>query len=805
MQRRPLYLEIFLVSFAVLLLQIAYTRIFSFKVSSYFTYLIIGFALLGIGSGGVFVALSSRLRALATERWVAVCAPVGALAVGLGYAIVASLPLDLSAQATRPDSIARLVGVCGILYGGFLAMGLVVAAILAGRPLAANRLYAADLAGAGAGCAAAIPLLVWLTPPGCVFAAAAALSAAGVRSALRARWPAAAVGGVALLVPLLGLALGSERLPDPVVDRSKTLSAEERERLEVTPIFSRWSPVFRVDVLESPRWPHLKILAHDGLWGSALWRSESQNAEGATGGPTHHVLPFAVANPEPRVLVIGAAGGHDVLASIELGASHVTAVELNPVTVSLLEEHFADFTGHIPRHEKVTLVNAEGRAFLRSDASQYDVIYFVAPDSFATMNAAQASGFVLVESYLYTVETIQECLRHLNPGGILAMQFGEMDPSRPLRTPRYLATARRAYETLGIPEFPRHVLLAVSELPPLAGVHSFPLSTILLSTTPYDAARIERLFAAAREVPVTKVEHAWGRARGQGVVGGLIDAPREELDALQAGYPYHITPVTDDSPYFWHFVRFANFLPGATVPAHLDPAVARGESALLVMFGVSTAFALVFLLLPFLALRGRWARLPHKRASVPYFAALGLGFMGYEVSLIQKLTLFLGYPTRALTVTLCALLVAAGLGSWLSGRVVERRDRVLLLLVSALLLLTAFYRSGLDRLVDAAGGAPLAARIALAVGVLTPLGLVLGAFLPLGLASVSRASPPELRSEYVAWSWAVNGFFSVVGSILVTIVSMSYGFRTVLLLAAALYVAAGLCLRALPLAQSSES
>jgi len=190
---------------------------------------------------------------------------------------------------------------------------------------------------------------------------------------------------------------------------------------------------------------------------------------------------------------------------------------------------------------------------------------------------------------------------------------------------------------------------------------------------------------------------------------------------------------------------------------------------------------------------------------VPYFAALGLGFMGYEVSLIQKLTLFLGYPTRALTVTLCALLVAAGLGSWLSGRVVERRDHVLLLLVSALLLLTAFYRSGLDRLVDAAGGAPLAARIALAVGVLTPLGLVLGAFLPLGLASVSRASPPELRSEYVAWSWAVNGFFSVVGSILVTIVSMSYGFRTVLLLAAALYVAAGLCLRALPLAQSSES
>ena len=38
------------------------------------------------------------------------------------------------------------------------------------------------------------------------------------------------------------------------------------------------------------------------------------------------------------------------------------------------------------------------------------------------------------------------------------------------------------------------------------------------------------------------------------------------------------------------------------------------------------------------------------------------------------------------------------------------------------------------------------------------------------------------REEYVAWGWAVNGFFSVLGSTLTTVLSMSYGFRTVLLL-----------------------
>ena len=53
MRPKHFYLEIFLVSFAGLLLEISYTRVFSFKVSSYYMFLIIGLALLGIGAGGV--------------------------------------------------------------------------------------------------------------------------------------------------------------------------------------------------------------------------------------------------------------------------------------------------------------------------------------------------------------------------------------------------------------------------------------------------------------------------------------------------------------------------------------------------------------------------------------------------------------------------------------------------------------------------------------------------------------------------------------------------------------------------------
>jgi len=66
--RKEFTLEIFVVSFAAVLLEISYTRLISFKFFYYYTYLVIGFALLGIGTGGVLVAVLRGLRALRPLR-----------------------------------------------------------------------------------------------------------------------------------------------------------------------------------------------------------------------------------------------------------------------------------------------------------------------------------------------------------------------------------------------------------------------------------------------------------------------------------------------------------------------------------------------------------------------------------------------------------------------------------------------------------------------------------------------------------------------------------------------------------------
>ena len=87
------HLEILLISFAALLLEISYTRIVSFKLFYYYTYLVIGLALLGIGyrrrvGGGLRPAAASVDRAIL--QWGLV---LGALSVGVGYLVVARLPI----------------------------------------------------------------------------------------------------------------------------------------------------------------------------------------------------------------------------------------------------------------------------------------------------------------------------------------------------------------------------------------------------------------------------------------------------------------------------------------------------------------------------------------------------------------------------------------------------------------------------------------------------------------------------------------------------------------------------------------
>ena len=195
---------------------------------------------------------------------------------------------------------------------------------------------------------------------------------------------------------------------------------------------------------------------------------------------------------------------------------------------------------------------------------------------------------------------------------------------------------------------------------------------------------------------------------------------------------------------------------------------------------------IVFVLGPLLMFRRR--HIAPGRESVGiliYFAGIGLGFMLLEISLIQKFVLFLGYPTYSLSVTLFSLLIFLGCGSFLSRRWVGRERLVLPLGVLAIALITLFYSTGLPIIQERLLGASLFVRIIVSVGVLAPLGIVLGGFFPLG---IRRAA--ALDENLVPWAWGVNGCASVTATVLTVLLAMSHGFQRVWILSLAVYAVA---------------
>ena len=90
----PQWLAIGLVCMAGLLLEVAYTRIISYKLWYYYTYLVIGLSLLGIGTGGILVVVVGPLRRAATQRIVAVSSLIGAVGIAVSCAVIARLDLD---------------------------------------------------------------------------------------------------------------------------------------------------------------------------------------------------------------------------------------------------------------------------------------------------------------------------------------------------------------------------------------------------------------------------------------------------------------------------------------------------------------------------------------------------------------------------------------------------------------------------------------------------------------------------------------------------------------------------------------
>ena len=148
----------------------------------------------------------------------------------------------------------------------------------------------------------------------------------------------------------------------------------------------------------------------------------------------------------PRVLIIGAAGGEEVLDALHFGAAAITAVEINPIITDIVTHRMRDFWGGLFAQPEVRLVTDEGRSFVRRSREQYDAILSVHTIS----NAAIASGaLALAENYVLTREAFVDYLDHLTPDGVLYVVRPEAQLARLVATGRESLAARGVVDPAG--------------------------------------------------------------------------------------------------------------------------------------------------------------------------------------------------------------------------------------------------------------------------------------------------------------------------------------------------------------------
>ena len=814
---RGVFAGILVCSVGVLMAQVLLTRIFSFTIWYHLAYLTISTALLGFGAAGSILAAFPSLLERGGRQLMAASAAGAGVALIVALAILAPSPLDPDRLLEAPvPFFFKLLFYYLAVVVPFLLAGIAVAAPLTRYASQINRLYAADLLGAGLGCLFAVACLKWLQPhggPASVFVCAAVFVAGGALYAEggKLRW---SLAGLAFLLALS--APQGYRVLDFQPAPSKQL-AVGMARPGAKLLHSEWSPVNRVDLYRVPgarggMWggfglnpfyegpkPRVMDIQYDGHNGSNVFEVRGRQSLKML---DYHILrtPYIV-KQAPRVLAIGIGGGIDIINAIYQGASEVTGAELQPITVRLHATTLAEWTGGYFQRPNVKLVAAEGRHYVRSSGKLFDLIQLTAVDTFS----AQSTGaYLLAESYLYTVEAFDDYLDHLEDDGVFSIVLGDWlydDPNLPSPLATRLAlVARAALERRGIENPKAHMMLVAQpfesgEEGPVAGSM---MADLLVKKTPFTSEEIAavREFAAANFFKLRLAPDE----PGDRSIARIVEAPPGQLAAAIATQPFALEPVTDAKPFFYHVLRWSSLFGDERI-LWIFPGSTTGQIVLLMMLSQSLILGAALILLPLLRGAGGGLSGRHTTAYLLYFLGLGLGFMLIEVSFIQKYVLLLGYPTYSLSVTLASLLIFTALGASLSRRGWGNPRRFLLRLLGTTVALVLVETLLLPSVRDAFLATPFAVRIVVTVLLQAPIGVCLGMYFPTGVTLLRSAEP-----RLVPWAWAVNGLASVSASVLAVILAMAFGFDGVAVVALAIYCIGTLSLvRVLPRAGAASA
>ncbi len=793
---RSVYLGTFFVAAGFLFMEILATRVIGFVVGMESVYSTIAVAMLGVGFAGSVVSLMRRrlspIKATQYAAWLCIGASLGALLIfGAGRLWQDSVNASLDSILQTSTQEGFMAAVVYNARSGAKVLGLPMAAsyFMFGAALAVifrsfpgeslHLLYASDLAGACAGALLAIglleywnfalPLAVAVSLP--LIAAALLFSSSSSRRAIGTLIIAAAICGI-LSVGMIS-SVFEPRPHLPTIGRA--WPGGQYDGAKVEELWHTWTSYGRIGVSKASK-PGLRqisderyFVTHGNGEGHALILNARNPLE-------DYEMPVAVAlatPPAKRVLVLLAGVGRDMIVARKLAGNTIErleGVELVPQSFDWPLAHESEFhLNEFFADPKVRMNVAEAREYLARDSGRYDTILMSWFGHSLSFYTGMAAGSV---NYLYTVEGMKTIVDHLTPDGQLTILNGNKL--------RVISAIREAFGSEAAGD--KFVLIGQQQSGiPWSAFHDE--RWLVYRPAGFSEQDIQKIRGAVTSPRFLEyfpgMEPVAGNAY-QAYFGSPDPAATLQMMADEAGI--NITPATDDWPFFDSFLpRWAVFTP-EFYRAPRDRQWRYWSDVVKDTVRFAAISALI-ILLPLVFSRQRRFVSMEALGHLSFFALLGAGFMLVEMGLVQKLRLLVGHPGYTIAVVLASLILFAGIGSALSGRLFGsglltfRRAAVVAALAIGLAVI------GIELIVPSVVGLPRIAKLVVAFFLPALPGLALGQLYPQGLTRISRTA-----EGLIPWAMAVNATTGTIAAAAGVVLGYLVGFRGVMLIGAFLYL-----------------
>ena len=301
--------------------------------------------------------------------------------------------------------------------------------------------------------------------------------------------------------------------------------------------YSKWSPINKIDIAKFRRQKNRKVVWLNGGTQQSFLIKKNKNDLRKNKIKTikwmKEAIPYQMSKKKNSALIIGSAGGFEVLCALSNNFKEIIAVEMDPVICDIVNNKFKNFIGDLFHLRGIHLMNDEGRSVLKRLNKKYDVIHMVNSHN---SDAILSGGLSIAETYIYTVESFKDYWNNLNEDGFVHIIhiFGE----------RMFTTASQALRELKIDEFQKKFLIVQ---PTKKGFTHFFMKKGNISKEDIDMVttfidKNNKIFKT------TKFEIVYSPDRKVDSIYYKLVSP--EYKNVINSSSVNISPVYDNSPYF---------------------------------------------------------------------------------------------------------------------------------------------------------------------------------------------------------------------------------------------------------------